>query len=332
MTDAAQTTTTAEAPSAGSFSAEEIADVFGPAAVPEAPAPEAKEVPAAAESEPKDKGVSDRIAAAMKAEKRAAELRAKNERKEKELGEREAALKPTAEEIALFQDDPAAFIAKKGWTEKQVASFLDKLAGTYKPEAVAEKKLTTLEQELADVKAKLAAKEQAEEAAKLTAQQRHAESEAGKAFIGHIVSDVQKYPHLTEVYANDAEVVAAGFEVLTQIVGKDAEGKPVTRVQAFMAQHGRGPTDQELAEHLDAVAKAKIEARSKASWRQGSAANQAGQAASGESKVPQAKGTSPRTISRADTSIRAAAPRSAAWSQEQADEESLRILERAMKR
>lgn len=329
MTDAAKTTTAEASP----FSPEAIAEVFGDSATPtESPATEAKEAPPAAESEPKEKPVSDRIAAALKAEKRAAELRAENERKQKDLDAREAAMKPTAEEITLFQEDPAAFIAKKGWTEKQVASFLDKLAGTYKPEAVADKKLTTLEQELAEVKAKLAAKEKAEEDAKKSVQQRQIEAEAGKSFIEHIVSDVAKYPHLTEVYANDDEVVAAGFAVLTQIIGNDAEGKPVTRVQAFRAQHGRGPTDQELAEHLDSVAKAKIEARSKASWRQGSAANQAGQAASGESKVPQAKGTSPRTISRADTSIRAAAPRSAAWSQEQADEESLRILERAMKR
>lgn len=329
MTDVAQnpapTDTTA-------FTPEVIAEVFGDQAPPaEASTPEAKGPPPAAEPEPKESGVSDRIAAALKAEKKAAELRAKNERKEKELGEREAALKPTVDDVALFQEDPAAFIAKKGWSQKQVGEFLDKLAGTYKPEAVADKKLTTLEQELADVKARLAAKERAEETAKLTVQQRQAEAEAGKAFIGHIVSDVAKYPHLTEVFANDAEVVAAGFEVLTQIIGKDAEGKPVTRVQAFTAQHGRAPTDQELAEHLDAVAKAKIEARSKASWRQGSAANKAGQAASGETKVPQANGTSPRTLSRADTSIRAAAPRSASWSQEQADEESLRILERSMK-
>jgi hypothetical protein len=328
MTDAAQTTTTTET---GPFTPEIVADVFGPEAA-EAQAEALKGAPPAPESEPKEKPVSDRIAAALKAEKRAADLRAENERKQKDLDAREAAMKPTAEEIALFQEDPAAFIAKKGWTEKQVASFLDKLAGTYKPEAVADKKLTTLEQELAEVKAKLAAKEKAEEDARKSVQQRQIEAEAGKSFVEHIVSDVAKYPHLTEVYANDDEVIAAGFAVLTQIIGNDADGKPVTRVQAFMSQHGRGPTDQELAEHLDSVAKAKIEARTKASWRKGNAANQAGQAASGESKVPPVNGTSPRTLSRADTSTRAAAPRKTEWSQEQADEQSLAILQKAMKR
>lgn len=333
MTEAAQTTETA---STGPFTPEIIAEVFGPDAVQTAET-EAKPAPveAPAEAEPKEKPVSDRIAAAMRAEKKAAEDRAANERRKKELEEREGKLSPRESDLELFEKDPAAFVAKKNWTPAQVADFLDKLAGNVQPEALTEKKLSAQEQRIADLEAKLAAKEKAEEERVQTTQQRQIEAEAGKGFIDHIVSTVDKYPHLTEVYANDAEVVAAGFAVLTEVIGRSADGKPVTRVQAFEAKHGRGPTDQELAEHLDAVAKAKIEARSTASWRKGTAANQAGQAASGESKeVPPVNGTSPRTLSRADTSTRAAAPRPSGGelSQEEKDAQSIAILEKAMRK
>ena len=331
MSDTAQNAAATET-IAGPFTSEMIVDTFGPDAV-------MPESASAAESAPKDEPakeepkVSDRIAAAMKAEKRAQQERENLRLKEKEISDRESALKPTAEDIRLFEEDPAKFIAKKGWTQKQVGEFLDKLAGNVQPEAVNEKKLTEQDQRIKELEDKLAAKEHAEESAKLSAQHQQAQEEAGKVFIEHIVSAVDKYPHLTEVYANDAEVVAAGFAVLTQIIGRDRDGKPVSRVQAFEAQHGRGPTDQELAEHLDSLAKAKIEARTTASWRKGVTTNQARQAASGESKeVPPVKGTSPRTLSRADTSQRAAAPRNADWSQEKADEESLAIFSKAMKR
>lgn len=331
MTDATATTSSP-------FTPELIASVFNdgtpPEETPDVTPEQADPEPAKADGEtaapaeaPKDKSVAERLAAALKAEKKAAELRAKNEAKARELEAREKTITPRESDAELFARDPAEYIAKKGWGQKEIAAFLDKLAGTYKPEAESEKKLTSVEQKVQELEARLAEKEALERARSLTV----AQQEAGKGFVQHIASAADKYLHLTEYYS-DEEAVQAGFAVLNEVIGQDAEGKPVTRVRAFEAQHGRTPTDEELAEHLDAIAKAKLEARAKSSWRKGAATNQVSQANGEASAVPPAKGTSPRTLSRADTSERAAAPRQTGWTQELADQKSLEILARGMKR
>lgn len=336
----ATTTTPTPAAEPSVFSPDVIAEVFGPQDAPANPAndvaksahepakaDEKKPLDAPAEG-PKDK-VSDRITAALRAEKRAEQQRVELAAKKRELDDREAQLKPTAEDIRLFEEDPAAFVAKKGWNKQQVASFLDKLAGNVQPEAVADKKLTEQERRIADLEAKLAA----EEASKKTVAQRAHEEAAGKAFVQHIAGASEKYPYLVKEFT-ESEAVTVAFEALSQVIGRTPEGKPVTRLQAFIAQHGEGPSDEVIAEHINSIAQQRIEHRAKASWgKAGEVPAKPGQGApiGDQSSAPQVTGASPRTLSRADQGSRAAAPRTKGnvWTHEDqaaADEESMRIL------
>lgn len=315
---------------ASPYTPEMIAETFGEpepvadseakvdAPVAEAPKPDA----------PKEKSVSERITSAKRMQMRVEAQRAETAREKASVAAERAAIAAEKEEIRLFEQDPAAFTAKKGWTAKQHAEFLEKYAGTHKPEAIADRKLSAQEQRIADLEAKLAAKEQTEAQASLTAQQQH----AGKVFVEDIAKDAALYPHLTQEY-DEAGAVRAAFGVLNEVLGKDRDGNEVTRLEAFRRAHGRGPTHNEIAEHLDALAKAKIEARNNSAWRkQGDAPTSGSQPSLGESKSvpPVIKGTSPRSLSRADASQRAAPPRDTKWSQEAADAESLRVFEKMM--
>ena len=330
-----ETATATETPSAaGPFTAEMITDTFGADAI--IPDGTATAAPEPAKSEPAPETVEPRVAERIAANKRA-EIRAAREREElashrATLAEQKAAQDKREAELKLIEDDPAKYFELKKLGTKAIADHLEKLAGTYTPEAQADKKLSAVEQELADIKAKLAAKENAEREQTLTVQQREAEQAAGAAWLADVSASVDKYPHLTKEW-NEQEAVHVAFAELRRVVGHDAQGRPVTRVAAFERDNGRAPTHDEIAEYLDGVAKARIEARGKASWGKTVSAPNGSQPATGEQKsAPTVMGSSPRTLSTRDTSQRAAAPRSIEWSQERADEESLRILMKAQKR
>lgn len=310
------------------FSPEQIAEVFGgePSAPAEAAVQEAKPSPSPEEKPAPDTKVAERIAAATRAERKAEQRRLELESRAKEIEARDA-------EIKLFEQDPTAFIAKKGWGQKEIATFLEKLAGQHTPEAEADRKLSANEQRLKELEEKLAAKEAAEQDAAQAAQIQAAEKSAAEAFIADVTANAEKYPHLTQEFS-ESEAAQQALLGLRAVVRRDADGTPVTRVQAFIAKHGRAPTHDEIAEYLDGIAKTRIEARASASWgRKDKAANEGSKPTLGQQdSTPPVKGSSPRTLSRADTSQRAAAPITEAWSQAKADEESLRIFERAMRK
>lgn len=335
MTQPANAPASPITPASNGFSADVIAEVFGPVddatAVTETSV-ETTEADKAATEEPKAPGVSGRIVAAKRAEQRAAAQRTESESRKRQLDEQKATQDAREAELKLIEEDPAKYFELKKLGPKAIADHLERLAGTFKPEAVADKKISEQDQRIKDLEEKLAAKETAERTAHQTAAQRHAEAEAGKAFIADVAASADKYVYLTQEFTEE-QAVATAFAELNTVLGKDAAGNPVTRLQAYIAQHGEPPSHEIIAEHLNSIAQQRIEARSKASWRKaGDAPDTAGQASHGDLKiVPPVKGTSPRTLSARDTSQRAAAPRTkgnvwTAEDQAEADEASMRIL------
>jgi len=303
--------------------AEETIPVVDGAPVAET-APEEK--PAA--EAPKEDRVAARIAAAKRAELTAARERetAKTERaqlesKQKELDAREKRIK-------VIEEDPVRFFEE---FKQDPKTFLDKLAGEYKPENVQAKELRALQDEVA----RLQERETKRETEQQTAAQRAKADDAWKAaseqFLAHVDDGAEKYTHLVAEFTQ-AEASDLAFKVLTETVGHDAGGRPISRAQAYYAEHGSYPDDDVVAEHLDKLAKERVEARSKSGWRSRSeSAKPSSELPSGDSKpVPPVSGMSPRTLKARDASTRAAPPKT--WTQEAADEESLRILSAAMRK
>lgn len=326
MTDLA-TTTEATTPTAPTF-ADVAAEVFGsdaPAEVTETLA----EAPAGQKAEevkdPKAERVGSRIAAAKMAEKKTERERIELRTQKEAHDKRAADLDAREKRLRLIEDDPIKFFEE---FKSDPKTFLDKLAGDYKPENVATKKLTAVEEEVQRLKTELT---QRDEAAK-QAQTDSAWKEAGAAWLSHVGEQAEKYPHLTDEFT-EQQALALAHSELTAPVGKDSTGALVSRSQAYFREHGVYPDFDVIAEHLDLLAKQRIEARTKSAWRkQGNGADPASKAAlNGDPKsVPSVKGTSPRTLTSRDASQRSSAPK--VWSQEAADEECIRILEQGMRK
>lgn len=328
------TTTPAETTTAPiGFDANVVAEVFGDSA----PIPEeaAKSTPEAPSEEPKPKSVAERITAAKRAEQRAAQQRTSLDARQRQLDEQKVAQDARDAELRLIEENPTKYFELKKLGPKAIADHLEKLAGTFAPEAVADKKLTEQEQRIKDLEEKIAANESLQ----TSARQQANEQAAGKAFVEYVAGSGEKYTHLTQEFTEE-QAVATAFAELHTVLGRDANGKPVTRLQAYIAKHGEAPTDEVIAEHLNSIARQRIDARSKASWgKAGNAPDTAGQASPGDPKivVPPVKGTSPRTLSARDTSQRASAPRTkgnvwTAEDQAEADEASMRILAGAFRK
>ncbi len=336
MSDAAVTT---EAPVTQAAEAEPTIDeiaakIFGePAPTTEA----APDKPAAVEEpkpDPVDEKVTARIAAAQKAELRGARLRSEMAAERAELEKAKAdhaeAVK-VAEAVKAAKLSPSKALELLGFDAK---TFLESLATEHEPEAIASRAIAGTQTELQKLQAKLDAMEAKEVAREQAVRQREQQAEnerASTGFLDFVAANAAKYPTLVEELTPQ-EIVREGFACLDEIVGKDDAGKPVTRLQAFKAEHeGTEPTDDEIAEFLEYRAQPRAKARTE--WR-----TRIGQKASPPSEgkpsgVLQAsqpdQGTSPRTLTSRAASEKASAPQK--WSQEQADEESLRILREALK-
>lgn len=334
MSEAVTQVETAPAPPPGPSLAEVVESVFGPQDKPvepvkaDEPAKEepAKETPA---DEPKLDKVGQRLAAAKRAEQKAERERLELKQAREQHEKRQADLDAREKKLRLIEEDPVKFFEEFKADPK---TFLDKLAGEYKPENVATKKLTAVEEELQRLKSELAQRTEAEKQAIARANADSAWKSASAEFVSFVGSQAEKYPHLTEEFT-DQQATDMAYSVLTEVVGKDPDGTPVTRSEAYRRDHGVYPDHEVVAEYLNDVAKQRLEAKAKSAWRKpGDGAELASKATpSGDSKaVPTVKGTSPRTLSSRDTNQRAAAPKP--WTQEGADEESLRILEAALRK
>lgn len=283
-------------------------------------------------TEKPDERVSPRLIAAHKAELRASQARTELRQTQAQLEARQKDIEDREARVKLLEDDPVkAFEILK----IDPKAFLDKLAGEQKPDNIAAK-------ELAEVKAKLARLEENEQQGKTEATKREqaaasekAWSEASSAFCEHIGANVEKYPHLVAEYT-EAQAVEAAYAALTEPVARDAKGKVLTRYEAYVKEFGYEPTDDVIAAFIDDRAKALAETKAKSAWRKSngdSAGTAPGQGKSPGDLNPAAqtvRGSSPRTLTSRDASSRATGQKP--WSQEAADEESLRIIEAGLRK
>lgn len=276
--------------------------------------------------DPKAEKVSGRIAAALRAEHRAererTELRAERER----LNAEKAALDAREKKIRLVEEDPVKFFEEFKADPK---AFLEKLSGEYKPENVATKELSALKDEVKQLRDDRAQRDAAQRDAEARAQADASWRDASAAFVAHVSEQAERYPSLTQEFT-DAEATELAFKVLSEPVGRTQDGKPITRTQAYHAQFGVWPDHDVIAEHLDKIAQQRIEARAKSPWRKpGASAASGSQPSLGDpNPATPVKVASPRTLTSREASQRAAAPKP--WTQEQADADSLAILQAAL--
>lgn len=342
MSDETQTTTeeqttdasaTPEAPPADTLDAA-VERIFGKPDAPakvEEPPEETEQKPAPepepSKPEPKEERVAARIAAAKRAELRAAEARAELRRTQEQIDAKQRELDAREAKLKLIEEDPVRFFEEY---KSDPESFLKKLAGVSAPEAVADKRIAKLEEELRAEREERIRTQTEIERARAALEAESTWKAASAAFVDHVAVSADKYPHLVEEYT-DAEAVNEAFAVLREVVGHDAHGRPVTAAEAYKAQHGVWPDNEVVAEYLDQRAKARIEARQKSAWRkrgEPAAIPGQGRPVGDLNPVPPVKGTSPRTLTSRAASEKASAPKP--WSQEDADAQSIRILQEAM--
>lgn len=316
-----EATTTAVESTAQPTMEEVAAEVFGTPADDET-TEVAAEGEASEEAKKPDEAkerVGARIAAAKGAELKAARSREvlRTERAQIEAHARQLAAREA--KIRLIEEDPVRFFEE---TKADPKAFLVKLAGKNSPEEkskAVEKKIDAVAAELEKERNERIRLQQEARLRELDSTSRVAADQASQAFVAHVTEHAERFPHLVEEYT-DRDAVQAAWSVLTEIVGQDRAGKPVTRSEAYRAKYGEYPDDDVIAEYLDQQAKARIEARQKSPWRRGNGKT-------GATSPPANRG--PHTLTSRSASQRGSGPKP--WSQEDADEESLRILRAAFK-
>jgi hypothetical protein len=320
--------------------AEAAAQVFGPPDEAEKPAETAEErdekgrflpkkgeetraepeKPDEEKPKPEDDKVAARINAAKRTELRAAQERAELQRTRAELDRQKAELAElakVADAVKAAKLSPSKLMELAGLQPKD---FLETLAREHEPETVAQRVALELRGELEATRKEIAALKEERERERMATERQRVETtvaEAQKAFLDHVSSQVEAYPHLVEEFT--PEEIAAQALALAEEHGQD-----------YFARFGVYPDDDVIAEELDRQAKKRAERRSQ--WRQrlGKAASESGKGdSSGEaSKRPAVKAEGPRTLTSRSAAQKATPPRN--WSQEDADAESLRILESAL--
>ncbi len=339
-----ETTTTAEPvdATAASLIAQVWGDESGPSTgasdEPAKPADDdlASKEPAKVEEPVKDERaekVATRIALAKRAELRAAKERHELNTARAEHQKREADMSERAKQLDALDAaklSPSKLLELYGKSPKE---FLESLANEHEPEAVAKRAAAGTITEVQKLQARIDAMEAADR--QRVAQQEHAEvqratQESGDEFTEHVAANAEKYPALVETMT-PAEFVHAAFAALDAVVGKDASGRPVTRLQAYRTEHdGQVPTHDEIAEFLEYEAQPRLKARGEWRARYGQKAQPPSEGTHGQAvATPTDPGPGPRTLTSRDASIKASAPKP--WSQDAADEESLKILRAAMR-
>lgn len=286
-----------------------------PAAAVEEPAKEPAKDPVAEK-------VASRILAAKRAEMRAAEQRRELASAKAEIDAQRASV---AEQLKAVEDLKAAKLSPSkalellGMTPKQ---FLESLATEHEPAAVAARASAGAMSEVEKLRSELQAMRdaQAERERAVRVQQIDAAyNERTEAFVAHVDGEPEKYPHLIAEYTPTELAQAAR-------AAADQHAVP------YFNQFGKYPDDDVIAEYLEEQAKARAEALAERRARIGRPASPPSQGNPiGQTAVvtPTDPGPGPRTLTSRDASIKASAPKP--WSQDAADEESLRILQAAMR-
>ena len=313
--------------------------VWGDDSVTEAPAEASEASPELAKAdEQAKKPVSAEIAAKKRAQSALDKRRIDAESRDRELKAREAAIAAKAKEVEdrdqllrLMEEDPAKYFEVKKLGAKGIQAHLERLANGLKPEEVQEKRQSALETEMERLKGEIARRDEEAANQRRSAEQQTIAKEAEAHFVAHIEENADQYPHLIEEFSSKEAALKAGYELLHRVVAHDAQGRKITELTAFVAKHGREPTNEQICKFLDLVAKERIEGRQNNAWRaRNGNPPDTGSRPSAEMKPSPsaALGNKPRTLSARDTSQRSTA-RGAAKTDEEIDAESLALLQKA---
>lgn len=280
--------------------------------------------------EPVTERVTAKIAAGLRAERRAADARrernafeASKVQASRELDAQRAAVAADlklVEQLKAAKASPSEALRLLGLDGK---TFLTTLANENEPHAIAARAVSVeqterekLAAEVASLKKSLADREAGEVNARIT----HDGVVAQRAFLDHVATKADEYPNTVEEFT-PREIVERGWKLAEQY------SKP------YFEKYGEYPSDEVIAEQLEKEAAARAQQRTDSAWRE-----RVGKTApkpklgtpTGDSRASQPeRGPSPRTLSSRQTSERGSAPRP--WTQEAADEESMRILNGAIK-
>ena len=313
---------------------EEIAAKLFPEDTPAAPeAPKVAEVVAdVPKTEPGAAKVSPRLEVARRAELRAAEARAEIAKARAEVDAARAEVAEKAKAVDAFMAaklSPSKALELLGMGPKE---FLETLATEHEPAAVAARAVAGNTSEVAKLQARIDALESAAKAKEEAAKAREADSyydQATNEFVEFVGKSHEKYPALVAEFS-DAEIALAGRNLLNEVVGKDDNDKPVTRLQAYMDDNdGVPPSDEEVAELLEKRAAKRAENRGAWHQRIGLGARPSKGISSGDQQVTQPeKGPSPRTLTSRAAGERATV--AAPPTDEEIDAECIRMLQRGM--
>jgi hypothetical protein len=309
-------------------STEAPANDNGPEGTP--PANDNADEPAKA---PEAERVSARILAAKRAEIRAAKERAELASQRAEVESQRTAIAEQAAQVEALKAaklSPSKALELLGMSPKE---FIESLATEHEPATVARRAVGETQTEIQKLRAELQEMRDAAQAREKAIRDQETARDYDAAtveFLDFVGKNHTKYETLVADFS-DAEIAQAAKSCLDEHVGKDSNGRPVTRLRAFMAEHdGRPPSDDEIAEFLEHRAAQRRQSRSAWHQRVGLGAQPSQGAPNGQTAATQTdRGPGPRTLTSREASVRASADKP--WSQESADEESLRILAAAMR-
>lgn len=275
----------------------------------------------AAEAKPAeaaDESAAKRIAWAMRWEKQGAKLREQQkaaEARDAQLREREQQIDARVKELEgrlerykLLEADPV-----KAFEELKIdpKAFLERLAGEHDPAKVVDRRIEAersererLAREFEEFKKAAAEREESVRRVAYEQQLAQAEVDGRKLFISHLEDNAEKYPHLIGEFTPD-EVATKAWQLAVQ------------HSQAYFKEFGEYPDDSVFAEHLEAEAAKRAEARS--AWR-------ARLKKPSEPGVGTASGQplKPRTLTNGAASTKATAPK--AWNEKDARADAIKLV------
>lgn len=261
--------------------------------------------------------------------KERAELAAERQRIE---AEREAVkeLAALAEKAKLAKTSPSKLLELSGMTPKD---FLQSLATENEPEHVARRVAEETKSETQQLREKLERLEkerqlEAERAKQAEIQREFVNEQRG--FVEMVSTRAEEFPHMQTL--TERRILGLVDETLARVVGRDEHGRPITELEAFIAESGEPPTNEQIAAYIEQQLAAEAdETLSARRARYGMNAPKPS-GTTGESKpTPQdSRGLSPRTLPARAASSRAAPKRE--LTQAEMDEESLAIMRAALTR
>lgn len=290
-------------------------EVFGE---PDKPAPKEAPKPEEAEAEappgpeaakpPVDEKVAQRIAVAKKMEMRAAESRRQAVEAERALGAKRAEYAVIAEKFEkLKTGDPVEILKAIG---ENPLEFVKRVAK--EPEVV-----DPVSAEIQALRRQLEERDRADAQRAQEYQARlhqHQLSQAQHDFVSFVDKGAEKYPNITNEFTQD-EVMSHAAHIAD------------TQSAAYLEKFGVPLDFNVIAEHLEAMATERANARA-TGWSKRSAAGQPKAVPVVQAVAPGSKAI-PRTLTNSAASTAALTP--AEWTQQKADEHSIRILEKMLR-